>query len=33
MLIRAAKAVWDFLEAWGEMKYEFHKRHNFKAWY
>lgn len=33
MLIRAATAVWNFLVAWGEIKYEFHKRHKQQAWY
>lgn len=33
MLSKAANAVWKFLEQWGEMKYEFHRKHNFKAWY
>ena len=33
MLAKIAQTIWDFLVAWGEMKYEFHKKHNYKAWY
>jgi hypothetical protein len=33
MFLKVVHAIWNFLEAWGEMKYEFHKKHNLKAWY
>ena len=33
MLVKIADSIWNFFVAWGEMKYEFHKRHNFKSWY
>jgi hypothetical protein len=33
MFKAALLSVWRFLEAWGEMKYEFHRKHNFKTWY
>ncbi len=33
MVMNVLKAIWKFLEEWGEIRYQFHKKHNFKAWY
>ena len=33
MFKKIKEAIWDFLVAWGEAKYEYHKKHNYKAWY
>ena len=33
MVLKALRSIWKFLEQWGEMKYEFNKRHNFNSWY
>lgn len=33
MLSKIASSIWAFFVAWGEAKQEFHKKHNYKAWY
>jgi hypothetical protein len=33
MIKKISTAFWNFLVAWGEAKYEFHRRQNHKAWY
>jgi hypothetical protein len=30
---RVIKAVWDFLEAWGEYRYQMTKRHGYRHYY